>query len=90
MKKIIFSAVFLIFLISFTPISFGQISIGEKAVQKSVEVYISNEVEVHVIHEVRKSNSPNQIDLINGEISGRKLKRKRKSITRFLQKQQLL
>ena len=73
MKKIIFSAVFLIFLISFTPISFGQISIGEKAVQKSVEVYISNEGEVHVIHEIRKSNSPKQIDLIEGVISNIKV-----------------
>ena len=68
MKKIIFSAVFLIFLISFTPISFAQISIGEKADQKSVEVYISNQGEVHVIHEVRKSNSPKQIDFIEGII----------------------
>ena len=73
MKKIIFSAVFLIFLISFTPISFGQISIGEKAVQKSVEVYISNEGEVHVIHEIRQSSSPKQIDFIMGEISNLKV-----------------
>ncbi|MGY5141816.1 MAG: hypothetical protein ACW9WZ_02095 [Nitrosopumilus sp.] len=73
MKKIIFSVIFLVFLISLTPISFGQISIGEKAVQKSVEVYISNEGEVHVIHEIRKSNSPKQIDLIEGVISNIKV-----------------
>ena len=68
MKKIIFSAVFLIFLISFTPISFGQISIGEKAVQKSIKVYFELD-KINVIHEVRGSMFPKQIDFVSEVIS---------------------
>ena len=73
MKKIIFSVIFIVFLISLTPISFGQFSIAEKSLQKSVIVDISSEVDVHVTHEIRKSNTPKQTDFLTGEFSNLKV-----------------
>jgi hypothetical protein len=42
------------------------INIGEKAVQKSVEVIINDDNEIHVKHIVRSANSPQQMELIDG------------------------
>ena len=44
------------------------INIGEKAVQKSVEVIINDDNEIHVKHIVRSANSPKQMELISGII----------------------
>ena len=46
----------------------AQISIGEKAVQKSVEVIINSAGEVHVKHVVVSSNVPKQVELIDGTV----------------------
>ncbi|MCE9617548.1 MAG: hypothetical protein K8Q88_04215 [Nitrosarchaeum sp.] len=52
------------------PIAYAQeISIGEKAEQKSVEVVISSSDKIHVKHVITSSNSPRQVELINGTIT---------------------
>ena len=51
------------------PVADAQISIGEKAVQKSVEVVINSVGEVHVKHVVLSSNVPRQLELIDGTVS---------------------
>ena len=56
-------------MISIIPIVDAQISIGEKAVQKSVEVTINSVGDVHVTHVIRSSNVPTQIELISGTVS---------------------
>ena len=52
------------------PIAYAQeITIGEKAEQKSVEVVISSVDKIHVKHVIISSNSPKQLELINGTIT---------------------
>src|SRR3989344_5749806 len=52
------------------PIAYAQeISIGEKAEQKSVEVVISSSDEIHVKHVIASSNSPGQVELIEGTVT---------------------
>jgi len=52
------------------PIAYAQeITIGEKAEQKSVEVVISSADKIHVKHVIISSNSPKQLELINGTIT---------------------
>ncbi len=60
---IILSIIFVI------PVADAQLSIGTKAVQKSVEVIINSNGEVHVKHVVISSNLPSQVDLIEGTVS---------------------
>ena len=47
----------------------AQISIGKKALQKSIEVMINSEGDVHVKHVVRSSNLPTDLELIYGTVS---------------------
>ena len=52
------------------PTAYAQeISIGEKAKQKSVEVVISSSDEIHVKHVIISSNSLRQVELIKGTIT---------------------
>ena len=52
------------------PTAYAQeISIGEKAEQKSVEVVISSSDEIHVKHVIASSSSLKQVDLIEGTIT---------------------
>ena len=60
---IILSIIFVI------PVADAQLSIGAKAVQKSVEVIINSNGEIHVKHVIISSNSPSQVDLIEGTVS---------------------
>jgi len=46
-----------------------QLLLGDKAVQKSVEVIINSDGEVHVKHVVGSSNLPSQVELIKGTVS---------------------
>jgi len=46
-----------------------QLLLGDKAVQKSVEVIINSDGEVHVKHVIISSNSPSQVKLIEGTVS---------------------
>ena len=67
-KQVVFFII-LAFIIAI-PTAFAQeISIGEKAEQKSVEVVISSSDEIHVKHVITSSNSPRQVELINGTIT---------------------
>ncbi len=65
-KKISF--LIILSLISMIPMASAQISIGEKAVQKSVEITISED-EIKVKHVVKSSNLPTDLELIDGVIS---------------------
>ena len=59
----------ILLVLSVIPIANAQISIGEKAIQKSVKVMISSDGSVHVEHLVRSSNTPVQVELIYGTVS---------------------
>jgi hypothetical protein len=51
------------------PVADAQLSIGAKAVQKSVDVIIDSDGEVHVKHVIVSSNLPSQVELIEGTVS---------------------
>jgi len=69
MNTKIFGFLAILLMISIIPVVNAQISIGEKAVQKPVEVIINSVGDVHVKHVVRSSNVPTQLELIYGTIS---------------------
>jgi len=69
MNTKIFGFLIILLTISIIPIANAQISIGEKAIQKSVEVIINSVGDVHVKHVVKSSNSPNDLELIIGTVS---------------------
>lgn len=66
MNKEIFGFLVIFTLLSIIPLADAQLSIGEKGVQKSVEVKISADGEVHVKHVLAPSAISKQIDLIYG------------------------
>ena len=67
-KQVVFFIIIL-FIIAIPTAYAQEISIGEKAVQKSVEVVISSSNEIHVKHVITSSNSLRQVELINGTIT---------------------
>jgi len=69
MNTNIFGFLAVLLLISVVSIADAQISIGQKAVQKSVEVNIDSEGNVHVKHVIRSSNVPKDLELIYGTVS---------------------
>jgi len=69
MNTKIFGFLVILLMISIIPIADAQFSIGEKAIQKSVEISINSVGDVHVKHVVIQSNVPTQIELINGTVS---------------------
>ena len=69
MNSKIFGFLLVFALISIIPVANAQISIGEKATQKSVEVIINSEGNVHVKHIVYSSNLPKDLELIYGTVS---------------------
>ena len=69
MNAKIFGFLVILCMISIIPIADAQVSIAEKAIQKSVEVVINSVGDVHVKHIVSSSNIPKQIDLIPGTVS---------------------
>jgi len=69
MNTKIFGFLIILLTISIIPVANAQISIGEKAIQKSVEVIINSVGDVHVKHVVKSSNSPNDLELIIGTVS---------------------
>lgn len=69
MNTKIFGLLGILIIISLVPLAYAQISIGEKAVQKSVEVMINPDGEVHVKHVVRSSNLPIDLELVDGTVS---------------------
>ena len=69
MNSKIFTVFAIIFLVTVIPTSYAQVSVGEKANQKLVEVTIDSEGNVHVIHIIDDAKIPKQVDLIPGTIS---------------------
>ena len=69
MNTKIFGFLVILCMISIIPIADAQISIGEKAKQKSVVVTINSVGDVHIKHIISSSNIPKQIDLIPGTVS---------------------
>ena len=67
MKKLLAAFVF-IMIISAIPQSFSQLGIGEKAYQKSLDITIGVDGEVHVVHELYPNSRPTSLTTINGEI----------------------
>lgn len=61
--------IILVFIIAIPSVNAQEITIGEKADQKSIEVVISSANEIHVKHVIASLNSPKQIELINGTIT---------------------
>ena len=69
MNTKIFGFLIILLTISIIPVANAQISIGEKAIQKSVEVIINSVGDVHITHVVKSSNFPNDLELIIGTVS---------------------
>ena len=69
MNSKIFAVLVIISLVTVIPPSYAQVTIGDKANQKLVEVRIDSEGNVHVIHVIDNANSPKQVDLISGTVS---------------------
>ncbi|MDH3361305.1 MAG: hypothetical protein OEL51_02985 [Nitrosopumilus sp.] len=69
MEVKIFGFLVILLIISIIPMVNAQISVGEKAVQRSVEVVINSAGDVHVKHVINPANTPKQVELVNGTIS---------------------
>ena len=66
-KQVVFFII-LVFITAIPTVYAQEISIGEKAVQKSVEVVISSD-DIHVKHVIASSNSPRQVEMIKGTVT---------------------
>ena len=74
MNKIVLIVFTVVLIISPLQLVYAQeISLGEKARQKSVEVYISEDGTVQVKHIIGRSSTPGQIDLVSGTIHNLKV-----------------
>ena len=62
MKTKFFGLLVILLTISVIPVAEAQISFGEKAVQKSVEVTINSAGDVHVRHVIESSSMPKQVE----------------------------
>ena len=69
MNTSIFGFLIILLVISIIPAADAQISLGEKAVQKSVEIFPSSTGDVHVKHVASPSNLPKDLELITGIVS---------------------
>ncbi|MFB5633074.1 MAG: hypothetical protein ACE5Q9_07085, partial [Nitrosopumilus sp.] len=69
MNSKIFVILVIISLVTVIPTAYAQVTIAEKAKQKSVEVRIDSEGNVQVIHVIDDAKSPKQVDLIPGTVS---------------------
>jgi len=63
----VFGFLVILSIISIIPIADAQF--GEKALQKSVEVIINSTGDIHIKHVIVSSNSPKQVELIDGTVS---------------------
>jgi len=61
--------IILVFIIAIPSVNAQEISMGDKAEQKSINVVINSSNEVHVKHVIASSNSPKQIELIKGTVT---------------------
>jgi len=69
MNTKIFGFLVILLIISIIPVADAQVSLAEKATQKSVEVIINSVGEVHIKHVIASSNVPKQVELIDGTVS---------------------
>jgi hypothetical protein len=69
MNSKIFGFLVILLIISIIPTINAQISFGEKASQKSVEIVINSVGDVHVKHVISKTDLPKQVELIYGTVS---------------------
>ena len=67
-KQVVFFII-LVFIIAIPSVNAQEISMGDKAEQKSIKVVINSSNEVHVKHVIASSNSPKQIELIKGIVT---------------------
>lgn len=66
MKKILSVFVILLLVITIPSTLAQEMTLADKAKQKSIQVEIDEKGKVHVIHTIEKSNIPKQIELIDG------------------------
>jgi len=71
--KKIFGVILTLFLFSSIPLIAGQLTIGEPASQKLVEITLGKEGEVHVLHEIRDSGKVVDVKTIEGNLSNLKV-----------------
>ncbi len=69
----IYGIIFTLFLLSSIPLVAGQLSIGEPAVQKLIEITIGEKGEVHVLHEINDVSTVTQLQTIEGTVSNLKV-----------------
>ena len=73
MYKIISLVILLVIIITVIPTSYSQLTIGEQANQKLIEVTINGSEKIKVKHVVSGSNMPVSVNLFEGEISNLKV-----------------
>ena len=71
--KFFYSIFFIILVCVASPFVYAQV-LDENSMQRSVKVNINSNGDVHVVHVIKPSNSPHQIDLINGTIANLTIK----------------
>lgn len=73
MKRIFYSLIVLTIFISSLPLVSAQFTLGEPAIQKLIKITIDEQGEVHVLHEIKKSQKVVQVDTIDGAVSNLKV-----------------
>jgi len=73
LKRIFYSLIVLTIFISSLPLVSAQLTLGEPAIQKLIKITIDEQGEVHVLHEIKKSQKVVQVDTIDGAVSNLKV-----------------
>ena len=69
MKTKVFGFLVILLIMPIVTMANAQIALGEKAIQKSVEVIIDEKGYVHVRHVITPANIQKQVELVNGTVS---------------------
>jgi len=69
LRRIFYSLIVLAIIISSLPLVSAQLTLGEPAIQKLIKITIDEQGEVHVLHEIKKSDKVVQVDTIDGTVS---------------------
>ncbi len=72
MKSVIFTSFLILILILVFPQVNAQSDSFEKVIQKSIQVTIDREGKVSVVHQIRDSNEPRQLNFVDGTVSNLK------------------
>jgi hypothetical protein len=73
LKKIFYSLIVLLVVISSIPLVSAQLTLGEPADQRLIEITIGENGEVHVIHEINQNSKVVQVNTIDGTVSNLKV-----------------